>query len=162
MVDNERNDEDLKLSSSLEDYLETIYLIQKEQSVARIKDIAAKMEVSAPSVTGAMKSLKKVGLVEHSSYGYVELSEEGRKKAAEIFHLHETLTEFLHRVLGLEYDKAETDACKIEHALEPETADRLAKFMEFALNSDSDCGGCAARFNEFYNAGEIDTVDNCE
>ena len=35
-----------RLSSSQEDYLEAIFLIQRSHKVARIKDIADKMEVS--------------------------------------------------------------------------------------------------------------------
>ena len=139
-----------RLSQSLEDYLETIYLIQLTQSVARIKDIALKMGVSSPSVTGAIKSLKNMGLVEHSSYGYVELNDKGRKTADEIFKIHKALTEFLHKVLGLNPEKAEADACRIEHVLEPETAKRIVQFLDFAVNPSRDCEGCALEFNKWH------------
>jgi DtxR family Mn-dependent transcriptional regulator len=144
-----RADEKLKLSQSLEDYLETIYVIQQTESVARIKDIASRLDVSAPSVSGAVKSLRKMGLVEHSDYGYVELSEKGRKKAAQIYEIHEALTSFLHRILGLDAQKAEADACKIEHVLDTETARRISQFLEFSLQPLDRCEGCAVKFKKW-------------
>ncbi len=140
---------DDRLSSSLEDYLETIYVIQQRNSVARIKDIASRMAVSPPSVTGAIKSLKKRGLVKHTSYGYVELSEAGKKQAKEIFKIHEALTDFLDKILGMNREEAEAEACKIEHALEPATAKLLAKFIQFAIEPTDYCEGCAERFKEW-------------
>lgn len=145
-----QNEIGLKLSSSLEDYLESIYLIQRDQTVARMKDIASRLGVTAPSVTGAIKSLNKLGLVEHSNYGYVKLSETGGKIAADIFRVHQALTDFLHIILGLDYQKAESDACRIEHSIEPETVRRLADFLEFAISPSKGCKGCAQKFNEWY------------
>ena len=52
-----------KLSSSLEDYLETIFWIAKEKGAARPKDIADHLEVRAASVTGALKTLAEKKLV---------------------------------------------------------------------------------------------------
>ena len=45
------------LSSSLEDYLEAIYQIVEQSRVARVRDIAARLGVQKPSVTGALRSL---------------------------------------------------------------------------------------------------------
>jgi len=45
------------LSASLEDYLEVIFHLEKENRVARAKDIAEQMNVQRASVTGALKAL---------------------------------------------------------------------------------------------------------
>ena len=46
-----------ELTASLEDYLETIYLIISEKEAVRPKDIAKRLDVSNASVTGALKTL---------------------------------------------------------------------------------------------------------
>ena len=53
------------LSESLEDYLETIFLLIRDKSVARSRDIAARLKVSRPSVTGALQALSSRALVNY-------------------------------------------------------------------------------------------------
>ncbi len=49
----------------MEDYLETILLLERANKVARVKEIAERMSVQMPSVTAALKALKTRGLVEY-------------------------------------------------------------------------------------------------
>ncbi len=140
---------EIRLSSSLEDYLKTIYLIQEENTVARVKDIALRLGVASPSVTGAIKVLKKLRMVEHNSYGYIKLTESGLETAKKVFETHQSIANFLHLVLGIDIETAEEDACKIEHIIGPETTYRLAKFLEFSAAPSSECRGCMARFSEW-------------
>ena len=46
-----------KLSTSLEDYLETILWLERSGRVARVRDISKKLHVGMPSVTAALKAL---------------------------------------------------------------------------------------------------------
>lgn len=123
------------LSPSLEDYLEAIYTLKVESQVARVKDIARAMGVKMPSVTEAIRSLVSKGLVDHRPYETVELTEEGLKRAREIAHRHSVVKDFLVNVLGLNEQDAEGEACGIEHAIRPETLDKLIKFAEFVRAS---------------------------
>ncbi len=120
-----------KLSQSLEDYLEAVYLIEKEKRVVRVKDISSFLKVKKPSVVSALKALEARGLVNHEKYGYVELTPAGKREARRIYRVHRTLKEFLVKVLGVEEAVAEEDACAIEHYLHQDTFDRLVKFLEF-------------------------------
>jgi DtxR family Mn-dependent transcriptional regulator len=74
----------LALSSSLEDYLETIYWIVQDSQVARVKDIAKSLGVSKPSVTGALRALASKGLVNYDRYQYITLTDEGRQVAQKL------------------------------------------------------------------------------
>lgn len=56
------------LSPSMEDYLESMYLIQKQGSAVRIKDIADSLDVKMPSVIGALKVLKQKGYIEYEKH----------------------------------------------------------------------------------------------
>ena len=50
-----------RLTGSLEDYLETIYLLIRDRKVARVKDIAEARDVRMASVTPAMRRLAELG-----------------------------------------------------------------------------------------------------
>ncbi len=50
------------LSASLEDYLEAIYLVSRDQGKARSKEIMKRLGVSGPSVTEALQLLKDKGV----------------------------------------------------------------------------------------------------
>ena len=120
-----------RLSSQMEDYLEAIYHLCRERGVARVKAIANRLDVSNPSVVGAMKKLKDRNLVVQEPYGYVRLTVEGEKIAGAVTHRHEVLSNFLEEILDLDRETASRDACKIEHAVSPETVMRLRAVAEF-------------------------------
>ena len=120
-----------ELSSSIEDYLEAIGSLEKENRVARVKDIAERLDVQMPSVTGALKVLKVKGLVNYERNSYITLTDEGLKIAISISLKHNRLERFLREVLLLSPDKAQDEACKIEHAVSDETVARLMRLMEY-------------------------------
>ena len=78
----------VKLSQSLEDYLEMVHMLRLANGIARVKDIAAALSVKMPSVAKAILELKKLGLVTQEPYSGVELTEEGRKAAADVLNRH--------------------------------------------------------------------------
>ncbi|NQT24229.1 metal-dependent transcriptional regulator [candidate division KSB1 bacterium] len=122
------------ISANMEDYLETIHLIEQDQGNARVKDIADKMNISRASVSGAMKNLEKQGLVSHPRYDLISLTSKGDKIAKQIYARHVTLMKFLQDVLGLDKETAEKDACRIEHNISPRTFKRLKVFVEESMN----------------------------
>ncbi len=120
-----------KLSQSLEDYLETIFLLQQENQVARAKDIADRIGVRRASVTGALRALAEKEMINYAPYEYITLTERGEKTAREVLQRHTTIKRFLQEVLGLDAKIAEEEACKMEHALSKPVRERLKTFMEF-------------------------------
>jgi DtxR family Mn-dependent transcriptional regulator len=119
------------LTSNMEDYLEVILNLQQEHKVARVKDIAQRLKVKMPSVTGAMKGLAEKGLVNYERYSYLTLTEAGEKIAREIGERHKTFYDFLTGILQIDHETAEVDACRLEHATSRKT---FAKIKEFTLN----------------------------
>jgi DtxR family Mn-dependent transcriptional regulator len=120
-----------KLSSQMEDYLETIYHLCERDGVARVKSIAGTLGVTTPSVVGAIKNLKRRKLVSQELYGYVRLTVEGEEIAQKVIHRHEILTSFFEKFLGLDFEAASRDACRIEHTVSSETVQRLRSVAEF-------------------------------
>ena len=120
------------LSESLGDYLETIYHLVEENKVARVKEIAERMQVHMSSVTGALKSLAERDLVNHDPYSLVTLTPRGETAARELVRRHRVLSRFFEKVLSLDSETAERNACHVEHAIEPEVLEKLFEFLESA------------------------------
>lgn len=118
-----------RISHKMEDYLEGIALLKKRRGAARVCDIARLLNVKKPSVTAAVKVLTRDGLAIHERYGYIELTAAGRRIASEVQEKHDTLIQFLTRILSIDRRTAEKDACKMEHAMSPKTMAQLTKFM---------------------------------
>jgi DtxR family Mn-dependent transcriptional regulator len=139
----------MNLTPPMEDYLEAIGQTCGAGGVARVKDIAARMKVTNPSVVRALRALKQKKLIQQEHYGYVRLTEAGEKIAQAIIRRHETLTDFLENILGLDEKTAARDACEIEHAVSPETMRRLsaaAVFLKGEAHADLDWRGEFAKF----------------
>lgn len=120
-----------KLSSSLEDYLETIHTIAQEKGAARPKDIADHLGVRAASVTGALKILAAKKLVNYAPYDVVTLTPAGKKIAKEIQRKHQAVLTFFTQVLDIDKDEVEEFACKMEHSIPDHVLERFIGFSEF-------------------------------
>ena len=120
-----------QLSASLEDYLEAIYHIVQDKQAARAKDIVERLGVHNSSVTQALRSLSEKGLVNYAPYDLVTLTDEGRAAAADVVERHQSLRSFLVDVLGLDAERAEADACRLEHDISNEAAERLRLLMAY-------------------------------
>lgn len=120
-----------KLSTSLEDYLESIHVLEQKNRVVRVKDISKVLKVSMPSVHQALHVLMASSLIKHENYGYVELTAKGRSTGKEIYKRHVMLSRFLDEILNVPSGIAEEDACRIEHNISQETLDRLVAFITF-------------------------------
>jgi DtxR family Mn-dependent transcriptional regulator len=122
---------DKSLTASLEDYIEAILLLVRRGRVARVRDIARMIGVGMPSVTAALKTLSKRGLVNYDPYEVVTLTDRGREAAEDVSLRHATIRRFLTEVLGLSPGDAETNACRIEHAVDQSLLERLAALVEY-------------------------------
>ena len=116
------------MTKSLEDYIETIYVLIKNKGAARVRDVAADLHVKMPSVVKAMAELKKLELVTQEPYGDIELTAKGRKVATGILTRHTILKAFLLK-LGVTEKTADNDACLMEHILSAQTMDRIRDFL---------------------------------
>ncbi len=117
------------LGESGEDYLEAILILARRGRPVRVKDIARLLNVSRPSVVSALNLLEEKGFIRHEHYGDVELTAAGQNYATAIYQRHLLLKHFLQHILGVSEKVAAEDACRLEHALSPETTRRLTGFV---------------------------------
>jgi DtxR family Mn-dependent transcriptional regulator len=138
-----------KLTSSMEMYLKTILRLEHSGSPVRVKAIADNLGVTMPSVSEALRSLTAKGLVVHTSYGEVGLSQDGRRLATSVNERFELVRKFLSDMLRADGVTAEREACEIEHVVGEETLTRLAAFVEWMTYHREDIKDCLTRFHGY-------------
>lgn len=122
------------LSQSQEDYLKIIHDLIREKRVARIRDIAQRKNVSMPSVTAAMHKLAEDGYISYTAREYIELTTDGQKASQQLINRHQFLSSFLQNILQIAPEKADAEACLLEHQLQPETIERMIILYQFLIN----------------------------
>ena len=119
----------MQLQESGEMYLETIYVLSKNNNYVRSIDVVEYMGYSKPSVSRAVGLLKNGGYITVDEDGYLKLTEVGLDIAEKIFERHTLLTNMLIE-LGVDKETASTDACRIEHVVSDATFKALKKHFE--------------------------------
>lgn len=117
----------MRIHESAENYIETIYMLRREQGDVRSIDIATELGFSKPSVSVAMKNLRENGYIEVDSMGFITLTEKGLEIAERMYERHTLLTEFLVG-LGVDAETAAEDACRIEHVISEESFEAIKRF----------------------------------
>ena len=118
----------MAMQESGEMYLETIYVLSQKSSSVRSIDVAEHMGFSKPSVSRAVGLLKQDGLLWMDEYGYLKLTEEGTRKASQIYERHTVLSRLLMN-LGVDEKTASEDACRIEHYISDKSFDAIKAHM---------------------------------
>lgn len=114
------------LTRSVEDYLKVIYHLSSQGGFAATSDIAAQLDVSAPSVSGMVKRLSETGLIEHVPYRGVQLTSQGRRAALKMIRRHRVLEVYLIQRLGYNWDGVHDEAERLEHAVSDELIERMS------------------------------------
>ena len=117
------------ISPTQEDYLEKILDLLTLNGVVRVTDLAQIMNISKPSVNKAINNLKEHGLVEQERYSFITLTEKGQCVAKNVRKRHDILKELL-LLIGVDEEKAEEEACEIEHTVSVNTVEKLNDFLK--------------------------------
>ncbi|MBO4884998.1 MAG: metal-dependent transcriptional regulator [Clostridia bacterium] len=118
-----------KISKSTEDYLEAILMIRQKTGQCRSIDVAYHLNVSKPSVSVAMANLEKAGFITREQNHDLKLTRAGLWRARRVLERHHFLTELLVH-LGVPRDKAEEDACVMEHDVSQSTYDHMRAWYD--------------------------------
>ena len=115
------------LSPSVQDYAKAVYALEtRGGSAVSTNDLAARLGVTPASVSGMVRKLTEVGIVEHEPYHGVRLTGEGRRVALEVLRHHRLLELFLAQELGMSWDRVHAEAEVLEHVLSEELETLIA------------------------------------
>lgn len=117
------------LSSSLEEYLKTMYILKNTENQIRVTDISNKLGCSKPSVNRALNCLKEEGLINYEVYGDIELTNEGVQTAKSIVKRYDILRLFLTEILGVDEEVAKSEATEMKHCISEDTILKLENYI---------------------------------
>jgi DtxR family transcriptional regulator, Mn-dependent transcriptional regulator len=117
------------LSESMQDYLKTIYDLGRTHQRVTTNALAETLNVAAASVTGMVKKLAEMKLVEYEPYQGVTLTRAGEKIALEVLRHHRLLELYLTEALGYSWDRVHEEAERMEHAISEEFADKVSALL---------------------------------
>jgi DtxR family Mn-dependent transcriptional regulator len=114
------------LTAAVEDYVKAVYMLELREGTASTTALAARLEVTPAAVSGMLRKLTTLGLVEHEPYHGVRLTDRGRLVALEVIRHHRLLELFLVESLGMGWDEVHAEAEVLEHVLSEELEEVIA------------------------------------
>ncbi|MGO9971466.1 MAG: metal-dependent transcriptional regulator [Solirubrobacteraceae bacterium] len=109
------------ISPHVQDYAKAVYALEARKGAAvSTNELAERLGVTPASVSGMVRKLSELGLVEHEPYHGVRLTEQGRRVALEVLRHHRLLELFLAKELGMPWDRVHDEAEVLEHVLSEE------------------------------------------
>ncbi|MEE6208678.1 metal-dependent transcriptional regulator [Salarchaeum sp. III] len=115
------------LSDVMEDYLKTVYMLQREHGPpVRTSALADALDVTSPTVTSMLEKLEDRGFVVREKYKGVELTDDGETVALEVLRHHRLLEAYLAEHLDYEWSEVHDEADALEHHISEEFERRVA------------------------------------
>lgn len=122
-----------ELTSAMEDYLEMIARLARNNLFVRVSDLSRMLHVKAPSVTKMVQQLARAGLVSAEKYGDIFLTDKGRDIGDYLLFRHEVIHRFL---CALNHSDNELEQVeKIEHFINHTTVNSLKLLTERLIES---------------------------
>jgi DtxR family Mn-dependent transcriptional regulator len=114
---------------AIQDYLGAIYDLASSGKPVIGARLARYMKVSPPSITEALRRMRREGYVRLGTKHEVRLTPKGLTIAETMARRHRLIERWLTDVLGLDWAGAHDEAHRLEHALSPVVEERLAKLL---------------------------------
>lgn len=116
-------------SRAVQDYLKAIHSLSEGEGEVSPADIASRLSVRAPSVTGMLKRLAEAGWIEYTPGTKARLTPRGVSEARRVIRRHRLVELFLTRVLGLDWSEVDAEAEALEHAISPRLEKAIAAHL---------------------------------
>lgn len=131
------------LTEKMEEYLEALFKLSCEEETISPTRVAEYLGVTSPTVLDMLRRLESEGFVRYSrsvrgrgkekargrARKIVTLTPKGERAARTLVRRHRLSERFLTDVLGLDWESAHREACKLEHVISPEVEERLADML---------------------------------
>lgn len=106
-------------------YLKTVYELEEEGIIPLRARIAERLGHSGPTVSETVARLERDGMLHVAPDRHLELTDQGRAIATDVMRKHRLAERLLLDVIGLEWSQVHEEACRWEHVMSDEAADRL-------------------------------------
>lgn len=118
------------LTRAREDYLEAVLILSERYASIRPIDLAKFMEVSKATVSVTLAALCNAGYLYYDKRKAIKFTPKGRQAAESVLKKHNILFQFLTSNLGIPRSAANEAACKMEHSIDLDMAEKLSNFIK--------------------------------
>jgi DtxR family Mn-dependent transcriptional regulator len=112
----------------LEEYLEAVHELEEEGTTVIQARLAERLEHSAPAVSEMIRRLRDEGYLEVVGRA-LSLTESGRTVAESVVRKHRLAERLLTDIIGLPWANSHVEACRWEHVISDEVAERLVVIL---------------------------------
>ncbi len=119
----------MPITGVMQDYMKTIYKLQRDRGAVSTSEIAERLHVSAASATNMVKRLARLKLVSYTRYHGFVLAPAGQRIALEIIRHHRLIELYLARELNISLDQVDSEAEKMEHVLSEDVEAHMASSL---------------------------------
>src|SRR6266480_2553953 len=117
------------ITPAVQDYLKAIHSLGGADKMVTPIEIASRLKVKSPSVTGMLKRLETAGLIRYGVGQGAQLTESGIAQARRVIRRHRLVELFLTSVLKLDWSEVDTEADALEHAISPRLEQAIAAYL---------------------------------
>jgi len=121
-----------ELIDTTEMYLKTIFELEEVGIVPLRARIAERLHQSGPTVSQTVARMQRDGLVNVEGDRHLALTDEGRAHATAVMRKHRLAELLLVQVLGLEWEKVHTEACRWEHVMSIDVEQKIVSVLDDA------------------------------
>ena len=121
----------MNYSVSEENYIKTIFHLQKKEGTVTTNELAGELKTRPASVTDMMKKLKAKKLLHYQPYQGFRLTTDGSKVALGIIRRHRLWEYFLAEKLKFTWDEVHEVAEELEHVSNKKLIDKLDAYLGF-------------------------------
>jgi DtxR family Mn-dependent transcriptional regulator len=121
--------EEPEISPNVEMYLKSIVRLYDGDEPVSTSAIAQELSISPASVSAMLKRLDSDGYVVHEGRHGVVPTAKGARIGAVILRRQRLAERLLVDCLGMSWEVAGNEACRLEHAISPAVEDHLARFL---------------------------------
>ncbi len=131
------------LTDKMEEYLEALFKLSCEENALTPARLAEYMKVTPPTALDMLRRLEKEGYVRYQGPGAgkgrgagagrsrrtIVLTPKGERAARTLIRRHRLSERFLTDMLGMDWETAHREACRLEHVISPEVEERLSRML---------------------------------
>lgn len=121
--------DDPEVSPNVEMYLKSVVRLYDGQEPVSTSAIAQELAISPASVSSMLKKLDADGFVTHEGRHGVVPTPKGARIGAVTLRRQRLAERLLVDCLGISWEVAGNEACRLEHAISPAVEEHLAKFL---------------------------------
>lgn len=119
-----------QLIDTTEMYLKTIYELYEEGVPALRARIVERLGQSGPTVSETVSRMERDGLVTMAANREILLTDAGREGALRVMRRHRLAERLLHDVIKLDWAQIHDEACRWEHVVSDDVANRIAVLLD--------------------------------